>query len=336
MGISTIAGNDQLEEGEKKEQSTPDLGQRLEQIIATNQAGSPTDPSVKWTHLKPSDIAKQYEQKWSEPISKGTVKRVLRDLGYKKRRPSKDLATGKSPFRSEQFEIIFFLCYLFLEMDHNPILSMDTKKKEVLGDLSRGGKVLCTQAPQVYDHDYTHLSKGKVIPAGLYDMKRNEGYVSIGTNNETAAFLADNLIWWWENYGIDQYPDATYVLIYCDCGSANSYRHHAFKKELQRVAKHIDVKIIVAHYPPYCSKWNPIEHRLFSQMHRQAQGCIFHSYEQVKQIFEATTTKTGLKTFVRINPKIYQKGLKVDKNEIDSNRILRHEKLPQFNYTILP
>lgn len=257
-------------------------------------------------------------------------------MGYRKRRPNKALATGQSPFRSEQFRLLFYFAFLFKEMEHNPMLSMDTKKKERLGNLSRGGKVLCQQAPATYDHDYANLAEGKVVPAGLYDMKRNGGYVSIGTNNETAAFLADNLIWWWENYGIHHYPDATHLLIFCDCGGANSYRHHAFKKELQRVARYIGIRIVIAHYPPYCSKWNPIEHRLFSQMHRQAEGCIFLSHEQVKQIYAGTATQTGLKVFVRINDHYYEKGLKITKNQVDEKRILYHPELPQFNYTILP
>lgn len=212
---------------------------------------------------------------------------------------------------------------------------MDTKKKEVLGDLARNGKVYSTQSPKTYDHDYQHLSKGKIVPSGLYDMKLNKGYVSLGTNNETADFLADNLIWWWNNFGIHNYPDATYLLIYCDCGGANGYRHHAFKKALQQVARHIGVKIIIVHYPPYCSKWNPIEHRLFSQMHKQADGMIFHSYQQVKSIFQSTSTRTGLKVFVRINKTQYPNKLGIKKEDIDEERILYHQQLPQFNYTIL-
>lgn len=321
---------------EKKESEVDDVVTRLETIIELHTAGSPTTPDVKWTDLPIREIRKQYHCRWSERISYNTVKRILRDLGYKKRRPNKSLATGKSPHRSAQFKLIFYFAFLFSEMENNPILSMDTKKKERLGDLSRNGTVLSKEAPKVHDHDYKHLSKGKIVPGGLYDMKRNEGYVSIGTNNETAEFLADNLIWWWETYGIHHYPSATHLLIFCDCGGANSYRHHAFKKELQRVARYIGIRIVVVHYPPYCSKWNPIEHRLFSQMHRRAQGVIFSSYEQVKQIFEATTTKTGLKIFVRINPKFYQKGLKIKRNEIDANRLLKHPELPQFNYTVLP
>jgi len=252
------------------------------------------------------EIRKLYKTEWSERISYGTIKRILRDLGYKKRRPNKCISTGKSPHRAAQFRLVFYFAFLFSEMENNPILSIDTKKKERLGD------------------------------GGFYDMKRNEGYMSIGTNNETAEFLADNLIWWWETYGIHHYPFATHLLVFCDCGGANSYRHHAFKKELQRTARYIGIRIVVVHYPPYCSKWNPIEHRLFSQIHRRAQGAIFTSYEQVKQIFESTTTKTGLKVFVRINHKAYQKGLKVKKDEIDQKRILKHPELPKFNYTILP
>lgn len=312
------------------------MEKRIENIIFLNQAGSPTDPKVKWTHLKPRDIAIKYAEQWGECLSNQVIKRVLKSLGYKKRRPTKALQTGKSPYRNEQFKIIFWFAFLFAEMDNNPILSMDTKKKEVLGDLSRNGKIWCQTAPQTHDHDYRHLQKGKIVPGGLYDMKLNEGYVSLGTNHETAVFLADNLIWWWENFGIHRYPDATYLLIYCDCGGANGYRHYAFKKQMQRVARYIGIKITIVHYPPYCSKWNPIEHRLFSQMHRQADGCIFLSYQQVQQIWAATSTDSGLKVFVRINAKQYHIKLGVTKEDIDYERILFHEEMPQFNYTLLP
>lgn len=286
--------------------------------------------------MKPSNISTEYSIRYNDTISNGTIKRILANLGYVKRRPSKDLAIGKSPYRDQQFQIIFYFAYLFAEMEKNPILSMDTKKKEQLGDFKRNGGVYCQKAVSTYTQDYHHLSKGKVVPHGLYDMKRNEGYVSIGTNNETADFLIDNLIWWWKDYGIHQYPDATHLLLFCDAGGANSYRHHAFKKQLLRLAQYIGLKIVVVHYPPYCSKWNPIEHRLFSQMHRQADGSIFLGYEQVKQIFQRTTTKTGLKVFVRINKTLYQKGRKTSKSEVEQQRILKHPELPQFNYMVIP
>ena len=135
---------------------------------------------------------------------------------------------------------------------------------------------------------------------------------------------------------IHQYPEATHLLIFCDCGGGNGYRHYAFKKKLLEVARHIGIKIQVAHYPPYCSKWNPIEHRLFSQMHRAAEGCLFTSYPQVQKIYEKTNTKIGLKVFVRVSYEKYEIGLKITDNDLDHKRILKHPELPQFNYTLLP
>ncbi len=309
--------------------------ERILEIVAGETAGSPTDIKVKWTHLRPKDIAQKCKEKWSISISNGTVKRILKEAGYRKRRPSKDLITGKSPYRAAQFRVIIYLSSLFYEMDNNPIISVDTKKKEQLGDLDRGGKVLCEKAPSLYDHDYPYLATGKVVPHGIYDAKANKGYITIGTNNETAQFIGDNILWWWSNYGIHFYPDATHILLFCDSGGANGYRHHAFKKKLLEVARSIGVKIVVAHYPPYCSKWNPIEHRLFSQMHHAASGSIFKNYEQVKAIYENTKTKTGLSVVVRIVDKQYPLGLKIRADDVDDKRILRHPELPQFNYTIL-
>lgn len=203
--------------------------------------------------------------------------RILKEAGFCKRRPSKTLSTGKSPHRSAQFQLILYFVTLYTQMEHNPMLSMDTKKKERLGNLDRGGKLCSTDKVEVYDHDYAHLSEGEIVPAGIYDIKKI-GYVSIGTNNETAAFLGDNLIHWREEYGIHLYPDASHLLLFCDCDRANGNRHYAFKKKMQEVERYIGIKIQIAHYPPYCSKWNPIEHRLISQMHRVADGCLFVNY----------------------------------------------------------
>ena len=324
------------EKKEVVEKKSLEVTKNILELIKLETAGSPTDSSVKWTNLRNSKISELYEKKYSERISSRTVKRILKDNGFCKRRPNKALSTGKSPHRSEQFKLIFYFAFLFPEMGNNPILSIDTKKKERLGQLDRGGKVTCFESTKVFDHDYAHLSEGKVVPGGLYDMKENIGYVSIGTNYETAEFIGDSLIWWWDNFGINNYPDATHLLIFCDCGGANGYRHYAFKKKLLEVAKYIGIKIQVTHYPPYCSKWNPIEHRLFSQMHRAAEGCIFTSYSQVKQIYEQTSTKTGLTIFVRITNKQYQIGLKIKDKDLDNKRILKHPDLPQFNYTMLP
>jgi len=256
-----------------------------------------------------------------------------------KRKPAKSIAIGKSPHRKEQFQIIKLLTALFMDMENNPILSIDTKKKERLGLLTRGQSILSNQNVPLLDHDYDYLSRGKVIPQALYDPKQNKGYISLGTNYETAGFIADNLIWWWEDFGLHLYPDSNQILLLCDSGGANSYRHHAFKKAMLRVAKHIGKTIVVAHYPPYCSKYNPIERRLFCHVEKALSGSILTSYQQVKMLVKRTKTKNTsqpLGVEVRIVDKQYQIGLKTKKADIDWSKIYRHPDLPQFNYFIKP
>ena len=193
-------------------------------LIEAHKAGSPTDDDVYWISLKPWSIAKLFREKHQIKVSNGLVKRLLKDLGYGYRKQSKQLTTGSYAKRDEQFKIIFYLVSV-MSLD-SPVLSIDCKKKEQLGNLYRAGKCYCTQAVKVHDHDYPHLSEGKVIPHGIYDMQANKGYLSIGSHNETADFIIDNLLWWWWEYGIHQYPDAQNILLLCDAGGANSYRHH--------------------------------------------------------------------------------------------------------------
>jgi len=223
-------------------------------------------------------------------------------------------------------------------MEDNPMISIDTKKKEVLGTLTRDEKVLTKgeKAVAVYDHDYQYLGTGKVIPHGIYDVKRNEGYLSLGNSHETAEFVVDNLEWWWETVGKYEYPKATRILILCDSGGANGYRHHLFKKCLQTLARRINKKLVIAHYPPYCSKYNPIERRLFAQVHRTVKAAILTDLEQVKKLMEKTATKTGLSVEVRINDKDYPLKQPSLAEEVDEKRLLRHPTLPKLSYTILP
>ena len=319
--------------------TNPEIRTNILCIVKSYTAGSPVDEKVKWTYLTPQEIAEKYEILYGQSISKRVIKRILKQSGYVKRKPSKSIAIGKSPHRKEQFQIIKFLTTLFTEMENNPIISLDTKKKERLGLLTRGQAILSNQNVPLFDHDYDYLSEGKVVPQAIYHTKENKGYITIGTNYETAEFIADNLIWWWETFGINLYPDATQILILCDSGGANSYRHHAFKKALLRVATTINKIIVVAHYPPYCSKYNPIERRLFCHVERTLNGSILSSHEQVKTLFQRTKTQNvyqPLGVEVRIEDKLYQIGLKTKKEEVDWNRIYQHPDLPQFNYFIKP
>lgn len=312
--------------------TNPELLETLITFIEQYKGGSPTDTEVYWISLKPCTIATLFYEQTQQKVSNGLVKRVLKGLGFRYRKQRKTLATGNYPHRNEQFEIIFQLVTT-MSLD-TPIISIDCKKKEQLGNLYRSGKVYCTQAISVYDHDYRHLSKGKVVPHGIYDLNQNEGYISIGTNHETAEFIKDNLLWWWDNYGIHHYPKAQSILILCDAGGANSYRHHVFKKQMLLFAQEIGLDIIICHYPPYCSKWNPIEHRLFAHVHHAMQGVVFTDYQLVKELISNTRTKTGLKVAVRINDKQYQTGVKTPKEDIDFSRIDFNQNIPQLSYRI--
>lgn len=303
-------------------------------LIEKHKAGSPTDGDVYWLSLKPYAIARIFEEQHHIKISNGLVKRLLKELGYGYRKQTKQLALGSYARRDEQFKII---CSLVMIMNlESPVLSIDCKKKERLGNLYRNGKCFCTEPIKVFDHDYEYLSQGKVVPHGIYDMKANKGYVSIGRSGETADFILDNLLWWWREYGIHQYPDSKNILLLCDAGGANSYRHFIFKHRILEFAKQTGLSIIVCHYPPYCSKWNPIEHRLFSHVHRAIEGVVFTDYQTVQKLIEQTSTKTGLTVIVRLNLKEYPVGLKIDKTDIDNSKIVFHPDIPELNYRIYP
>ena len=253
-------------------------------------------------------------------------------MGFRYRKLSKNLAIDEYPQREKQFEIIFHLVTI-MSID-SPIISIDCKKKERLGNLYRDGKAYSTGEVEVYDHDYHYLGEGAVIPHGIFDIQNNEGYLTIGSSHETASFIADNILWWWDNYGIHNYPNARNILILCDAGGGNSYRHHVFKKAMLILAKKIGVNLIICHYPPYASKWNPIEHRLFAHVHRAMQGVIFSDYNIVKELIEKTKTDTGLKVFVRLNIKEYPTGIKTDKSEVDFTRIQFNSEIPKLSYRI--
>jgi hypothetical protein len=302
--------------------------------IESNKAGSPTDPTVFWIHYRPREIVCLFKESSGYTVSCGMVKRKLHSLGFGYRKLSKNLATGTCLERSQQFKIIFR--YMLFMRLNCPIISIDCKKKEVLGNLYRNGKTYQQGQVKVYDHDYSYLSTGKIIPHGIYDIKRNEGYITIGTSHETAAFITDNLQWWWETYGTNQYPDAKNIVIFCDAGGGNSYRHHIFKKKVLELAEKIEKKIIICHYPPYSSKWNLIEHRLFCHVHRSMQGVVLDSYQTVKILIDKTTTTAGLKVISRIVEKQYDIGEKVNQKDIEYHRIIPNPILPKFSYCVKP
>jgi hypothetical protein len=201
--------------------------------------------------------------------------------------------------------------------------------------LYRPGKTLNQEPIEVYDHDWASLAKGKVIPHGLYDLTYNLGYINIGTSHDTSEFAIDSIRNWWLNYGQFIYTVATSILLLCDGGGSNSSRSWLFKEAISRLAKELGIEIRIAHYPPYSSKYNPIEHRLFSQVARACTGVIFDSHETVKNLMAKATTSSGLKVFSSIIDKVYETGKKVVSNFKENMDIIFDEYLPQWNYVAL-
>ena len=303
-------------------------------VIADHIAGDPMDEKIKWVKLTRKKISQELNKK-SIKVSKNIVKNLLKRHGFVKRKIQRKKSTCEYKDRDEQFNTIEKIKSEYMNTD-NPILSIDTKKKEKLGNLHRNGEVYCSQAVESFDHDYAHLSTGTVVPHGIYDMKTNEALITIGTSNETAKFICDAVKHWWKKMGKKRYHCANEMLIFCDAGGANSYRHHVFKVELQALSNAIGLPIRICHYPPYASKWNPIEHRLFPHVTRAMEGVKLDSIETVKELIRETKTETGLKVFVRVTQKIYEKGIKVAKDLVKKINITRHGNLESLNYTISP
>ena len=203
----------------------------------------------------------------------------------------------------------------------------------MIGRFYREGCLYTQEEVQVFDHDWPSLAKGVAIPHGLYDLSLNIGYVQIGTSHDTGEFACDSIRYWWEHYGSVQYPTATSILLLCDGGGSNSSRHYLFKQDLQALVNDLGIEIRIAHYPPYTSKYNPIEHRLFPHLTRVCEGVIFETVELVQDLMATAKTKTGLNVFTTIFSKVYQTGRKVPEAFKTSMDIVFDPYLPKWNYT---
>jgi len=206
----------------------------------------------------------------------------------------------------------------------------------LIGNLYRDGKVYCIEAIKVGDHDFKSFSKGVIIPHGIYDLKRNEGYIILGNSRDTSEFWCACVKNWWMNYGRFHYPNATSILALMDGGGSNSSRHYIFKEDLQKLVDEVGVEIRIAHYPPYTSKYNPIEHRLFCHVTRACQGVIFSSMEIVNELMEKASTSKGLKVFSSIIDKVFEKGRKYSDDFKEKMTIKFDDYLGQWNYTVIP
>jgi hypothetical protein len=293
------------------------------------------DEKVRWTNLKPWQIGQLLEKEHDMRVSLNVIRQLLKKHDYRRRKAQKRLTKQHVLHRNEQFENILRLKADY-EAANNPVISMDGKKKEYLGNLYRDGQLYTLAELQTLDHDFVSYAEGIVIPHGIYDLKHNIGYISLGTSKETSQFACDSLRNWWYDQGRHLYPDATSLLILCDGGGSNNSRHYIFKQDLQALADELGLDIRIAHYPPYCSKYNPIEHRMFPHVTRACQGVVFESVELVKELMVSTTTTKGLQVTVKVIDKVFETGRKVADDFKETMRIVFDQFLPQWNYTATP
>jgi hypothetical protein len=314
----------------------PDIDEKFLDVLRDHTAGDPMDETVRWTNLSQEEIMSALRDDHNIRVSRWVVRKLLKKHNYRRRKAQKKRTAKKDiPNRDEQFKKIDRLKAKYI-VDGNPIISIDTKKKEHLGNLYRDGHLYTREEIQTLDHDFPSLAEGIVIPHGIYDYCQNVGYIQLGTSHDTTEFACDSIRYWWHTYGSKQYPNATSILVLCDGGGSNSSRYYIFKQDLQELADEIGVEIRIAHYPPYCSKYNPIEHRLFPHVTRACQGVIFTSIELVKELMERTHTKPGLKVFVHIIDRVYQTGRKVVEGFKENMRIVFDDFLPKWNYCAVP
>lgn len=319
---------------EKKSLTDKGLQTAFLETLKEHTAGDPMRPEVRWTNLACWEIAEALTSV-GYPVSRNIVRYLLKSNGYVKRKAQKSLAMGRHADQDAQFKNIRLLKQEYQAMGY-PVISMDTKKKEYLGNFYRNGKVYTQEAIKTFDHDFSSAAKGVVIPHGIYDLQQNEGYLFLGNSRDTSEFACDNLYQWWMQYGQHHYPQAGSILLLCDGGGSNNANHYLFKEDLQKLADRLGIEIRVAHYPPYTSKYNPIEHRLFPHITRACQGVVFDSLETVKQLMRKTRTRTGLKVVVETVDKIYQTGRKYAQGFKQSMTIAFDSYLPKWNYTAAP
>lgn len=270
-------------------------------------------------------------------VSPDTVGRLLHALGYSLQSTSRQVEGTEHPDRDAQFH------YLRAQVEEHlaqaqPVISVDTKKKELVGSFANKGREWQPKGKteRVEVHDFPDPEVGKAVPYGVYDLAANEGWVSVGDDNDTAAFAVNTISRWWEEVGSVAYPDATGLLITADAGGSNGYRNRLWKRELAALATRAELAITVCHFPPGTSKWNKIEHRLFSAISLNWRGRPLTSHEVIVELIAATSTRTGLKVRAELDPGDYPKGTKIHDKELAALSLSKHEFHGEWNYTLHP
>jgi hypothetical protein len=340
-----------VEEEERRfKKKIPEVIARIEDLMKYETAGDPMS-GLKWTRKTTKKIAAELAS-IDINVGKTTVGKLLRKLDFSLKSNSKKISNGgksvtkaEQEIRDQQFNYInkkrdeFYKNYM-------PVISIDTKKKELIGNFKNPGTRLRREADLTNDHDFLSYALGKAALYGIYDQCKNRGFVSIGmflregnsiSSSDTPEFAVESIERWWLNEGRQTYAQARKILILADSGGSNGYRPHMWKVKLQEILcnKH-GLEITVCHYPPGASKWNPIEHRLFSEISKNWRGTPLKDYETVLKYTQSTKTDAGLKVNAVLVDKKYKKGIKASKEDLKSLNLRPHEINPLWNYTLSP
>lgn len=335
-GDRYTSGDRQREEGGGRKQAVKKdstLQGDLESLL--NPKGDPMS-LLKWTCKSVAHL-KQTLQQMGHQVADTTIRRLLRAQGYSLRANKKNIEGTSHPDRDAQFEQINTKCKTF-EQQGNPIISIDCKKKELIGNFKNNGAEWQAKGgkTEVNVYDFLSLADGKAIPYGVYDLVHNQGFVNVGIDHDTAEFAVESIRRWWQQSGKALYPGKNELLITADGGGSNGVRNRLWKKKLQDLANEEHLAITVAHYPPATSKWNKIEHRLFSFISINWRAKPLTSLEVVVELISHTTTKEGLTVTALKDSRTYPTGMKVTDEELNALHVLRDAFHGEWNYTILP
>jgi transposase len=314
-------------------ETQPGLLEALDELVHPDTRGTPMS-LLRWTSKSTANLARELVRQGFK-VSDDTVGRILKRLGYSLQSPAKVKEGTSHPDRDGQFRYLDRLGSSFVA-DGEPVISVDTKKKELVGEFDNGGVEYqpAGEPVRVKVHDFVDPELGRAIPYGIYDETNNEGWVSVGDVADTAEFAVNSIRSWWNHMGRDRFPDATRLLITADAGGSNGHRVRAWKAQLARLAAETGLDITVCHYPPGTSKWNRIEHRMFSFITMNWRGRPLTSYRTIIELISATTTDTGLQIRAERDTEWYAKGVKITDAAMDALPLTRHDWHGDWNYTL--
>jgi len=303
----------------------------LKQLVEHETGGNPMNQD-KWVRSS----LRHLEEKLNKKVSHTTIGRLLRDMDYSLKVNVKRLTGPAHPDRDVQFQHIRIQKEAFLQAGL-PVISVDSKKKELIGNFKNPGRQWRQEAEPVYEHDFPQDALGKAVPYGIYNLNHNRGYVYVGQSADTPQFAVEAITTWWQTTGCYLFPTAPKLLILADAGGSNGYRPRSWKQQLQVcLANQLNLEVTVCHYPTGASKWNPIEHRLFGPISINWAGKPLRTFEGMLSLIRGTMNEAGLQVEAFLVDKVYEKGRKVSDEIMGTLNIERHSICPNWNYTIRP